>query len=194
MAEIATTSTDTSSLRPVSLGSLSFLWCCFLRVFLLYSNSTVFGLCLVEFQSRKKKSKVSVESDDVTIGEKQDENNSGPTPTEEETPVGSDDIGSNDDFEEIGPSNKRKRIPKVPGNLKNVDLSLIDTVKGNGKQIPHVVKNWVEQYEKSPKSAMVELLMMLFEVCGAKYSLIEKDLDDTEVDNVVVSLVELAQK
>ncbi|KAI3930532.1 hypothetical protein MKX01_036978 [Papaver californicum] len=37
------------------------------------------------------------------------------------------------------------------------------TVKGNGKQIPHVVKNWVEQYEKSPKSAMVELLMMLFE-------------------------------
>ncbi|RZC93867.1 hypothetical protein C5167_016561 [Papaver somniferum] len=143
MAEIATTSADTSSLRP----------------------------------SRKKKSKVSVESDDVSIGEKQDENNSGPTPTEEETPVGSDDIGSNDDFEEIGPSNKRKHI-----------------VKGNGKQIPHVVKNWVEQYEKSPKSAMVELLMMLFEVCGAKYSLIEKDLDDTEVDNVVVSLVELAQK
>ncbi|RZC53339.1 hypothetical protein C5167_012201 [Papaver somniferum] len=160
MAEIATTSTDTSSLRP----------------------------------SRKKKSKVSVESDDVSIGEKHDENNSGPTPTEEETPVGSDDIGSNDDFEEIGPSNKRKRIPKVPANLKNVDLSLIDTIKGNGKQIPHVVKNWVEQYEKSPKSAMVELLMMLFEVCGAKYSLIEKDLDDTEVDNVVVSLVELAQK
>ncbi|KAI3873484.1 hypothetical protein MKW98_008136 [Papaver atlanticum] len=121
--------------------------------------------------SRKKKPKVSVESDDVSIGEKQDENNSsGPTPTEEEdTPVGSDDIG---------PSNKRKRIPKAPGNLKN--------------QIPNVVKNWVEQYEKSPKSALVKLLMMLFEVCGVKYPLTEKDLDQTNVDNVVVSLVELA--
>ncbi|KAI3913916.1 hypothetical protein MKW92_029172, partial [Papaver armeniacum] len=107
---------------------------------------------------------------------------SGPTPSEEETLVGSesfDDIGSNDDFEEIGPSNKRERIPKVPGNLKNYDLSLMV----NGKQIPHVVKNW-EQYEKSSKFSMVQLLMMLF----------ERDLDDTEVDNVVVSLVELAHK
>ncbi|KAI3897382.1 hypothetical protein MKX03_024476, partial [Papaver bracteatum] len=54
----------------------------------------------------------------------------------------------------------RGNISEVPGNLKSADLSLI----GNGKQIPHVIKNWVEQYEKSPKSAMVELLMMLFEV------------------------------
>ncbi|MCL7023817.1 hypothetical protein MKW94_013499, partial [Papaver nudicaule] len=132
--------------------------------------------------TRKKK------SIKVSIGQKHDENNdiSGPTPTEEgEIPVGSDD-----DFVEIGPKKRKRNIPP-PGNL---NLTLIDAVKGNGKQIPHVVKNWVEQYEKSPKSAMVELIMMLFEVCGAKYLLVEKDLDETDVDNVVVSLVELAQK
>lgn len=37
-------------------------------------------------------------------------------------------------------------------------------VKRNGKLIPQVVKLWVEQYEKDPKPAMVELLTMLFEV------------------------------
>lgn len=39
-----------------------------------------------------------------------------------------------------------------------------EIIKGNGKLIPQVVKLWVEQYEKDPKPAMVELLMMLFEV------------------------------
>lgn len=39
-----------------------------------------------------------------------------------------------------------------------------EVVKGPGKLIPHVVKNWVERYEKDPKPAMVELLTMLFEV------------------------------
>lgn len=39
-----------------------------------------------------------------------------------------------------------------------------EVVKGNGKLIPQVVKLWVERYEKDSKSAMVELLMMLFEV------------------------------
>ena len=39
-----------------------------------------------------------------------------------------------------------------------------EVVKGNGKFIPQVVKLWVERYEKAPKPAMVELLMMLFEV------------------------------
>ncbi|MCL7022243.1 hypothetical protein MKW94_022829, partial [Papaver nudicaule] len=124
--------------------------------------------------SKKKKSRVSVE--DVSIRE--DEN---PTPTEEE-----------EEDTPVGPSNKRKRIPKVQGN---VHLTLFDTVKGNGKQIPRAVKNWVEKYEKTPQSAMVELLMMLFEVCGAKYPLTEKDLDETPVDKVVVSLVvELSEK
>lgn len=39
-----------------------------------------------------------------------------------------------------------------------------EVVKGNGKRIPHVVKVWVERYEKDPKPALVELLSMLFEV------------------------------
>lgn len=39
-----------------------------------------------------------------------------------------------------------------------------EVIKGNGKQIPQVVKLWVEQYEKDPKPAMVDLLTMLFEV------------------------------
>lgn len=41
---------------------------------------------------------------------------------------------------------------------------IADVVKGNGKQIPQVVKHWVEEYEKDKKTAMVELLTMLFEV------------------------------
>lgn len=43
-------------------------------------------------------------------------------------------------------------------------LSSLEVVKRNGKLIPQVVKLWVEQYEKDPKPAMVELLTMLFEV------------------------------
>lgn len=39
-----------------------------------------------------------------------------------------------------------------------------EVIKGNGKLISQVVKLWVEQYEKDPRPAMVELLMMLFEV------------------------------
>lgn len=41
---------------------------------------------------------------------------------------------------------------------------MADVVKGNGKQIPQMVKHWVEQYEKDKRPAMVELLTMLFEV------------------------------
>jgi cohesin complex subunit SA-1/2 len=37
-------------------------------------------------------------------------------------------------------------------------------IKGNGKLIPRAVKFWVERYEEDPKSAVVELLTMLFEV------------------------------
>lgn len=39
-----------------------------------------------------------------------------------------------------------------------------EVIKGNGKLIPQAVKLWVEHYEKEPKSAIVELLTMLFEV------------------------------
>lgn len=39
-----------------------------------------------------------------------------------------------------------------------------EVIKGEGKEIPDVVKRWVEQYERNQKSAMAELLTMLFEV------------------------------
>ncbi|KAL8198113.1 hypothetical protein R6Q57_024198 [Mikania cordata] len=70
--------------------------------------------------------------------------------------------------------------------------NLIEVVKSNGKLIPQVVKLWVEQYEKDPKPAMVELLTMLFEACGAKYRIQGEFLDETNVDDVVVALVNLA--
>lgn len=46
-----------------------------------------------------------------------------------------------------------------------------EVIKGNGKQIPQVVKLWVERYEADPKPAMVELLLMLFEVVRFSLSL-----------------------
>ncbi|KAI3805956.1 hypothetical protein L1987_21844 [Smallanthus sonchifolius] len=70
--------------------------------------------------------------------------------------------------------------------------NLIEVVKSNGKLIPQVVKLLVEQYEKDPKPAMVELLTMLFEACGAKYRIQGEFLDETNVDDVVVALVNLA--
>ena len=39
-----------------------------------------------------------------------------------------------------------------------------EVIKGNGKLIPEVVKLWVEHFDKDPKHATVEFLMMLFEV------------------------------
>ncbi|OVA11427.1 STAG [Macleaya cordata] len=144
---------------------------------------------------RSKRARVSAATDgkqskgESSTGEKPDQT-SGPTPSDQSP--GSDDESS-EDFEETGPRSKRKRNSRVPVTLKD-DQSLIDTVKGNGKLIPHVVKHWVERYEKNPKSAMVELLMMLFEACGAKYHLSEDNLDETDVDDVVVGLVELARK
>lgn len=118
-------------------------------------------------------------------------------------------------------------------------ICFLEAVKSNGKLIPHVVKMWVEQYEKDPKPAMVELLTMLFEVimhlvffpissiasflcsfcvlvvrrnstlnftgsctqliklaivqaCGANYRIQEEFLEETNVDDVVVALVNLA--
>lgn len=46
-----------------------------------------------------------------------------------------------------------------------------EVVKGHGKLIPQVVKNWVERYEKDQKLAMVELLTMLFEVIKNFFSI-----------------------
>ncbi|KAK4558523.1 hypothetical protein RGQ29_008026 [Quercus rubra] len=102
---------------------------------------------------------------------------------------------SPEDFEELRPKSKRSRASEGTSASahKANDLSLIEAVKGNGKFIPQVVKLWVERYEKAPKPAMVELLMMLFEACGAKYHIKEEFLDETDVDDVVVALVNLAR-
>lgn len=87
--------------------------------------------------------------------------------------------------------------------------------------IHHAVKKWIECYELDPKSATIEILMLLFEVtfeqlmpldiifiayivnlmkvivdgqvCGAKYKLEVASFEETNVDDVVVSLVELAK-
>ncbi|KAL6511320.1 hypothetical protein OROMI_034890 [Orobanche minor] len=40
-----------------------------------------------------------------------------------------------------------------------MEVASEDAVKGNGRLIPQAVKSWVEQYEKEPKPAMVELLL-----------------------------------
>ncbi|XP_075642454.1 sister-chromatid cohesion protein 3 [Castanea sativa] len=102
---------------------------------------------------------------------------------------------SPEDFEELRPKSKRSRASEGTSASahKANDLSLIEVVKGNGKFIPQVVKLWVERYEKAPKPTMVELLMMLFEACGAKYHIKEEFLDETDVDDVVVALVNLAR-
>ncbi|KAB1203030.1 Sister-chromatid cohesion protein 3 [Morella rubra] len=101
-----------------------------------------------------------------------------------------------DDFEEARPRGKRNRASEgTAGSAHNAShLSLIEVIKGNGKLIPQVVKLWVERYEKDPKPAMVELLTMLFEACGAKYCIKGEFLDETDVDDVVVALVNLARK
>ncbi|KAG5514343.1 hypothetical protein RHGRI_035679 [Rhododendron griersonianum] len=100
-----------------------------------------------------------------------------------------------DDFEGPRSRSKRKRASEGASAAAPTEShSLIEVIKGNGKLIPQVVKLWVEQYEKDSKPAMVELLMMLFEACGAKYHIREEFLDETDVDDVVVALVNLAKK
>ncbi|KAG9157239.1 hypothetical protein Leryth_004904 [Lithospermum erythrorhizon] len=110
----------------------------------------------------------------------------------------SDDAGDDfsDGIEEFRPMNKRNKTTKssnivLPGKITHE--TLIEIIKGNGKQIPQVVKRWVELYEKDPRHAMAELLSMLFEACGAKYQIPEEVLDETDVDDVVVALVNMAR-
>uniref|UniRef100_A0A5B7CBP1 Putative sister-chromatid cohesion protein 3 isoform X2 n=1 Tax=Davidia involucrata TaxID=16924 RepID=A0A5B7CBP1_DAVIN len=100
-----------------------------------------------------------------------------------------------DDFDVSRPKAKRNRTAgEASDAARKADQSLIEVIKGNGKLIPQVVKLWVELYEKDPKPAMVELLMMLFEACGAKYHIQAELLDEIDVDDVVVALVNLARK
>ncbi|XP_058083552.1 sister-chromatid cohesion protein 3 [Magnolia sinica] len=126
------------------------------------------------------------------IGEKPDQVINGSDQVPDELDQGSGD-GLFDDLDELEPRTKKKRTTDAIVVHKEIDQSLIDVIKSNGKLIPHAVKNWVERYENNPKSAIVELLMMLFEACGAKYHLDEGSLDETDVDDVVVSLVNHAR-
>ncbi|KAH8489459.1 hypothetical protein H0E87_024907 [Populus deltoides] len=118
------------------------------------------------------------------------------TETEERTSDANEEVEERgDDFEEVRPKSKRNRAAKDATSpaVLNPDQSLIDVIKGNEIQIPQVVKLWVGRYEKDPKQAMVELLTTLFEACGAKYRIKEELLDETDVDDVVVALVNLAR-
>ncbi|MFS7975943.1 putative armadillo-like helical, stromalin conservative domain, cohesin subunit Scc3/SA [Helianthus anomalus] len=103
-----------------------------------------------------------------------------------------EDSGDEFDVRRRKPSKNRtgEAVPAatVPISFEN----LIEVVKMNGKHIPQAVKAWVEQYEKDPKPAIVELLTMLFEACGATYRIQGEFLDETNVDDVVVALVNLA--
>ncbi|KAG6588517.1 Sister-chromatid cohesion protein 3, partial [Cucurbita argyrosperma subsp. sororia] len=103
---------------------------------------------------------------------------------------------SPDYFEEAQPpKTKRSRLESTSSAVDEVsDQSLIEVIKGNGKLIPQVVKLWVERYEKDPKASMVELLAMLFEACGTKYHIKGDFLEETDVDDVVVALVNLAKR
>ncbi|XP_078445011.1 sister-chromatid cohesion protein 3 isoform X2 [Wolffia australiana] len=107
---------------------------------------------------------------------------------------GSEDESSDDDVvvsdEEPAPKPKRKR---GASGMSREHLNLIEVVKSGVKGIPSAVKQWVERYERDANPALGELLMMLFEACGARYQLDIDSLDETDVDDVVLALVELAR-
>ncbi|KAL3368805.1 hypothetical protein AABB24_009562 [Solanum stoloniferum] len=105
---------------------------------------------------------------------------------------------SSEDFEDSRARAKRSKAlggtSSAAAAARNAHQSLIDVVKGDRRQIPLVVKHWVEHYEKDPKAAMAGLLSMMFEACGAKYHIEEDFLDQTDVDDVVVALVNMAKR
>ncbi|GJZ58932.1 sister-chromatid cohesion protein 3 [Tanacetum coccineum] len=111
-----------------------------------------------------------------------------------------DGFESDDDFvAELEPKRRKVNLSHAADGAKEAAAAaslssenLIEVIKGSGKQIPQVVKLWVEQYEKDSKPAMVELLTMLFEACGAKFSIQGDLLDETNTDDVVVALVNMA--
>ncbi|GAU17596.1 hypothetical protein TSUD_341400, partial [Trifolium subterraneum] len=119
---------------------------------------------------------------EIDTDEEQVERESSPDDSDEELPI---------------PKSKRNRTAEGTASaatLKPTDQTLIEAIKGNGKLIPRVVKLWVESYEKDPTSAMVELLTMLFEACGAKYHDKSDLMDEIDVDDVIVALVSCAKQ
>lgn len=105
--------------------------------------------------------------------------------------TGSED--ASDDFEDFTPKAKRKRGVNTR-YLGLEDYSLIDIIKSNVKLIPHAVKQLAAKYESDANSVLADILMMLFEACGAKYKINAASVNEMEVDDVVVNLVELAKK
>ncbi|XP_057532068.1 sister-chromatid cohesion protein 3 isoform X2 [Amaranthus tricolor] len=99
-----------------------------------------------------------------------------------------------DDVEEVRPKAKRNRAVEPANNVNFDQISLIEAIKGSRKNIPPIVKVWVELYEKDKKQAMLDLLSMLFESCGAKYDMEGDPFEEIDVDNVVIALVNLATK
>lgn len=112
----------------------------------------------------------------------------------DQSPNEPDRDDSLDDFEEVRPKSKRNRAAVDTAADAKSDLTLIEAVRGSRKSIPQVVKLWVERYEKDRKPAMLVLLSMLFESCGAKYHIDGDPFEETDVDNVVLALVNLAKK
>ncbi|KAL4558817.1 hypothetical protein LXL04_037019 [Taraxacum kok-saghyz] len=108
--------------------------------------------------------------------------------------VESEDESADEFVEPRRKPNRPRTAEAAPSTTtaKAFDQNLIEVIKSNGKFIPQVVKSWVERYETDPKPAMVELLTMLFETCGATYHIQGEFLDETNVDDVVVALVNLA--
>nr|GEX62538.1 sister-chromatid cohesion protein 3 [Tanacetum cinerariifolium] len=111
-----------------------------------------------------------------------------------------DEFDSDDDFvAELEPTRRKVNRSRAADGAREAAAAaslsfenLIEVIKRSGKQIPQVVKLWVEQYEKDSKPAMVVLLNMLFEACGAKFRIQGEFLDETNVDDVVVALVNMA--
>ncbi|VFQ77703.1 unnamed protein product [Cuscuta campestris] len=125
---------------------------------------------------RSKRARVQIRANEMSLNEEEREE-------------------STDEFEESRPRAKRNKAnARTLAAAPVMDQTLIEVLKGDRRQIPQVVKSWVEHYDKEPKSAKVELLMMILEACGAKYHVNEESLDQINVDDVVVSLVNMAKR
>lgn len=105
------------------------------------------------------------------------------------------------DFEDEGeaeglaqPQSKRKRAASAAAAASLEDLPLIDIIKHNGRLISHAVKKLVEDYESKKNSVTFQILTMLFEACGARHEIYPDYLRESDVDDIVVSLVDLARK
>ncbi|KAG2559018.1 hypothetical protein PVAP13_8NG075300 [Panicum virgatum] len=92
------------------------------------------------------------------------------------------------------PHSKRKRAASAAGAASLEDQPLIDIIKHNGRLISHAVKKLVEDYESNKNSVMFQILAMLFEACGAKHEIYPDYLRESDVDDIVLSLVDLARK